>query len=141
MVNKGNLTPVELDARSAQESLALRLRNVEHPYRLILAGNADLDTLKAYCGAVRFALYEYDAYSNRTPGRFDDAAEVLIQATTQVLVVAKSLNRAHGERGAKFSHVINAITHHRDDLKTSLERSRKQQREADARNEAVLANR
>jgi len=117
---------VDLTALPAQAWLMLRLGNLEKPYSSIVSGKITLEELHSYCGAIRFALFQYRAESTRTPGRFDEVAEELIKITADVLSCAANLNPQTVIEN-NLERPIDAIGHHLQDFKKCLTASRQAQ--------------
>jgi hypothetical protein len=131
MPSTASLERFDVESQSSLAWTMLRLGDVGVAYVRIYSGEISIETLEAYCRAIRFAWYEYGAASRREPGRFDDAAEMLISMTRQVSALARNRGPKQGLCGDHFETVVKSITGHGDDLVKDLERSRAKKREED----------
>lgn len=114
---------IDLDSLPAQDWLMLRLDELNPPYRAILNGDVTVDQLEAYCGAIRFALFEFGAHTGRCPGRFTETARTLITATEQVLKTAVAAASGSHERNPKWQLVTKSISRHGQQLEQRLRES------------------
>ena len=121
------MKPIDLNLLPAQDWLTLRLDRLNTPYHAILAGEVDLDQMEAFCGAIRFTLFEFGANARRYPGRFAETVRVLITITDQVLEAAHE-GRAGKPDQPKWTRVIDSITTHREQLRGRLQESTRAQK-------------
>ena len=123
------MKPIDFDSLPAQDWLMLRLDEVNAPYSALLAGEFTVDQLEGYCGAIRFALFEFGAHTRRSPGRFTETARALITATEQVLKAASRTPVVD----PKWDLVTQSISSHHAQflqcLKESLQAQKKRKKE------------
>lgn len=113
----------------SQDWLSLRLYDLEDPYRAILSGEVTIAALEDFCGAIRFALFEFGALTRRTPGLFSGTAGVLIRLADQVLAAAAKVRHSPHRADPKWKLVLASIARHRQGLEATLKESKEAERQ------------
>jgi hypothetical protein len=116
------MKPIDLNKVPAQDWLTLRLDQLDTPYQAILSGDVTFDQMEAFCGAIRYTLFEFSANVRRSPGRFTDTARTLITVADHVIKCARA-SRLGKSQEPKWNLVINSILSHRKQFETLIQES------------------
>lgn len=112
----------DLDSLPPQDRLMLRLYDVNAAYEAILSEAPTVQRLESFCGAIRYALFEFSASSRRTPGRFTASARALMTIADQVIKVGQAA-RPRRAPDPKWTLVLTSIGNHRRQFEAALEAS------------------
>jgi hypothetical protein len=121
--------PGSVASIDASSFVQLRWDQIQTPYFLILAGTFNVETLQAFCAAIRWAFDQYQAYCFRFPQRLESGAQACVEAADQVLKIVNARKDAIDGDPAALTKVVKALARHllnfQQELKNSKRRSQK----------------